>query len=160
MVFSLLTCHLSLPATRPEESQRMGGMGLQGTETRTILNECNKQTDREPKAKGGGRGGKRGRWYLGPSPPFLHHHTRAEKRTSNIRKCRSRRRRKVAEVGPGGGGSRGKGPPLRNGPPPPHLRGSSFTDRRHSHRCKQCTERSLLRGVPGRAGPSWRWWAE
>lgn len=33
----------------------------------------------------------------------------------------------------------------------PRLRGSSFTDRRHFHRCRQCTERSPPRGAPGGA---------
>lgn len=76
----------------------------------------------------------------------------AGERASNIKKCRSQRREvvcmslKEVEV-------KKRVPPLSLWNGTPHLRGSSFTDRRHFHHCRQCIERSLLRGVPGIADP-------
>lgn len=72
-------------------------------------------------------------------------------REASAGKCRSWRKKVVLE--PGGGGEVKAGGT-------PHLRGSSFTGRRHFRHCRQCTERSPLRGAPGRADPWWHWWVE
>jgi hypothetical protein len=49
----------------------------------------------------------------------------------------------------GGDGGQGRGATSLFVVWDPHFKGSSFTDRRHFHHCRQCIERSLLHGVPG-----------